>query len=148
PWGNGWLTRIYAESGRREVSVHLRRDGAQWSYGFTAPSMVQQPLAPLSSWTSVRTGRVSFDIDLSHGAADWRAALQANAVHGGQRWWLRWENLLQIMVCESWPENNSAYVSGSAANAVRWVWAPLLLMVIGGCVRYRRAVARLPLIPV
>ncbi|MFT3906453.1 MAG: glycosyltransferase family 39 protein [Steroidobacteraceae bacterium] len=147
PWGNGWPTRIYAESGQRAISMHLRRDGAQWTYGFTAPSMVQQPLQPFSSWTSVRSGEVAIDIDMTRGAADWRAALDAHAVQGVRRWWLRWENLLQIMVCESWPENNGTFLSGAAANASRWIWAPLLLVVVAGCIVQRRAVLREPLVP-
>lgn len=147
PWGNAWPTRIYAESGRREVGLHLLRDGAEWSYVFTAPSMVQRPLAPFSDWSSVRTGRVDIDVDMAHGPRDWQAALERNAVHGAQRWWLRWENLLQIMVCESWPENNADYLSGRAANLARWLWAPLLVVVLAGCWWQRGRVLRQPLVP-
>lgn len=145
PWGNGWLTRIYAESGARQVAVHLVRDGAQWSYEFTAPSMVQRPLAPLSAWTSRRAGMVHFDIDMARGAADWRAALNANAVHGAERWWLRAENVLLVLVCESWPQNNPTFVSGSMANGLRWIWAPLLVVVIAASIVQRRRLAREPL---
>lgn len=145
PWGNGWLTRIYAESGRRELHAHVWRDGWNWNYDFTAPSMVQNPLEPFSDWTSAREGLVEFNVDLSAKDADWRAALDQNSIHGVQRWKLRAENVLLVLVGESWPQNNRAYLTGRAANLVRWIWAPLLVIVSVACFIRRRQLAREPL---
>jgi hypothetical protein len=107
--------------------------------------MVQKPLEPFSDWTSSREGVVEFDVDLTRKDADWRAALDENAVQGVQRWKLRAENVLLVLVSESWPQNNRDYLSGSAANVVRWVWAPLLVIVCIGSFIRRRDLAREPL---
>jgi hypothetical protein len=147
PWGNSWLTSIYAESGKREIQLRLRRDAAVWTYGFTTPAMDRTPFEPFSDWTPSRRGTVLVDVDLNAGARDWRAALTATAVHGPERLRLRLENLIDVLSGDSWPDNNRAYLMGAVQIEFRWVWLPLFLLVIAWSARRWRATLRRPLLP-
>jgi len=147
PWGNPWLANIYAESGKREIQLRLRRDGAVWFYGFTTPAMDRTPFEPLSDWTPSRRGTVFVDVDLRAGARDWRAALAATAVHGAERWRMRLENLVDVLCGDSWPDNNRAYWMGAVQVECRWLWLPLTLLVLAlGLARGAPALRR-PLLP-
>jgi len=130
PHGNGWLTRIYAESGRREILLHFQREGARWEYGFTSPMMDEQPFAPLSDWKSSRTGTVNVAVDFTRGTQDWELALQQNALTGAARWKLRAENIAYLFQGNSWPDNNREYFMGRLANLSRWLWFPFFTAVV------------------
>ncbi|NTU42427.1 MAG: hypothetical protein HGA78_05140 [Nitrospirales bacterium] len=147
PHGNGWLTRIYAESGSREISLHMERDGAQWHYGFTSPMMDEQPFAPLSDWKTGRTGTVHVSVDLNRGAQDWERALQQNGQSGAERWKLHAENLVYLFQGNSWPDNNPAYVMGRLANISRWLWIPLFLFILSVSIWQWRVCLKKPLLP-
>jgi hypothetical protein len=147
PHGNGWLTKIYAESGRRDIQLHLERDGAEWYYGFTSPSIDSQPFAPLSDWKSSRTGTVHVFVDLKKGSDDWSAALQQSAKHGAERWQLRWENLAYLFFGESWPDDNPRYFMGRMAILARWIWGPLFVLTMAVSLWFWRATLARPLLP-
>ena len=147
PQGNGWLNKIYAESGAREIQIHLTRDGAVWLYGFGSPSIDSRPLAPFSDWTSKRAGLVEVQVDFNNGQKDWKTAYEKTAKHGLERWRLHLENIVFLFFGNSWPDNNPNYTIGAAANLSRWIWAPLLLLT--ACVFFRRFRENLrePLLP-
>ena len=147
PYGNGWLTKIYAESGCREIELRFEREGAKWSYGFTSPIVDEQPFAPLSDWKSGRTGTVNVFVDFTQGTRDWAASLAATAQHGAARWRLHGENLAYLFFGQSWPDDNQEYFMGRMANLSRWLWAPFFVALVGlGCWRWRDTLAR-PLLP-
>ncbi|HEX5127089.1 MAG TPA: hypothetical protein VFW00_10150 [Rhodocyclaceae bacterium] len=147
PWGNPWLTKIYAESGKKEVVIHLTLDGAGWEYGFTTPAMEQHPLLPLSNWTSSREGTVDATVDMSHGEDDWRKEYERTAVHGWERLKMRAENVINIMVGSSWPDDNTDYFWSRMSVAFRWPWAPWLLLAVVMGIRNWRDTRERPLLP-
>ena len=166
PHGNGWLTRIYAESGRREILLHLERDGARWEYGFTSPMMDERPfdfssdwndgLLSLwrkcpsilqSDWKSSRTGTVHVPIDLTHGTKDWKTVLDQTAQTGTRRWQLHAENLAYLFQGNSWPDNNREYFMGWLANLSRWLWIPIFTTVVLVSLWKWRCILEKPLLP-
>ena len=147
PHGNGWINKIYASSGAREIKLHFVQRGAHWEYGFGSPSIDSQPLAPLSNWTSQRSGVVDVNIDFEHGTRDWEKAYQANVRHGSALWRLHIENIIFLFFGNSWPDNNPDYLMGQLANFSRWLWAPLtLILLIITFLKWRIAIRR-PMIP-
>ncbi|HEX3730975.1 MAG TPA: hypothetical protein VHV47_14280 [Opitutaceae bacterium] len=147
PYGNGWLNRIYAESGSRDIQLHFQRGGATWLYGFGSPSIDTHPLAPFSAWTSHRIGTAQVAVDFDAGLRDWKYALRASAQQGRARWRLHGENLIFLFFGDSWPDNNPGYFIGRLANASRWLWAPVLLgLLAASAVLWRDTLAR-PLLP-
>jgi hypothetical protein len=147
PHGNGYLTQIYAESGAREIALHLTRDGAWWEYGFAAPMLDERPFAPLSDWKSMRTGTVHAPVDLTQGTRDWKAVRAKTAKQGAERWRLRWENFIFLFQGNSWPDNNPAYFMGRLANLSRWLWLPLFGGVLALSVWCWRSMRGQPLLP-
>jgi 4-amino-4-deoxy-L-arabinose transferase-like glycosyltransferase len=147
PQGNGWLNKIYAESGAREIQIHLNRDGAVWLYGFGSPSIDTHPLAPFSNWTSQRTGVVDVTVDLNNGEKDWKASYEKTAKHGAERWRLHFENLVFLFFGNSWPDNNPEYFMGWLANLSRWIWAPAFILILALAVWRAKDVCSRPLLP-
>jgi len=147
PQGNGWLNKIYAESGAREIQIHLSRDGAGWLYGFGSPSIDSRPFTPFSDWTSKRAGLVEVYVDFNNGQKDWKNAYEKTAKHGVERWRLHLENIVFLFFGNSWPDNNPAYSVEWLANLSRWIWAPALLLVLALALRYAREVWSRPLLP-
>lgn len=148
PLGSGWLNQVYAESGKKNIQISTVRDGSRVGYEFGSPSLYAKQLAPLSNWEPGRSGTVKVAIDLRRGTADWKATLEQTAAHGSERLRLRWENMVLVMLGESWPDNNMRYPVAAAASRLRWVWAPLMLAVLlVAAVRFRDTLAR-PLLPV
>jgi len=147
PHGNGWLTRIYAESGRREILLHLERDGARWEYGFTSPMVDEKLFAPFSDWKSSRTGTVNVTIDFNHGARDWQAALSQNVQTDARHAQLRTENIAYLFLGSSWPDNNRSYFMGWLANLSRWLWAPFFMAVVVVSAWKWRCFLEKPLLP-
>ncbi|HEX5127087.1 MAG TPA: hypothetical protein VFW00_10140 [Rhodocyclaceae bacterium] len=147
PFGNGWLPRIFAESGNRDLVLHLTREGAQWEYGFTAPGIGKQPLAPLSDWTPSRSGTVHVYVDLSEGERSWKVESERTTLHGWNLLKMRGENIINVMMGTSSPDDNENYLSEQLSNASRWIWAPLLLLIVAAAAwRWRDTLAR-PLLP-
>lgn len=147
PFGNGYLNEIYAGSEHQNIRLNLQKDGAIWVYEFGSPSLYQDQLQPLSDWRSSRNGMAIANIDLRNGAADWKADVERNAVHGMRAVQLRAENVLLVMAGESWPDNNAEYFTARASIGTRWIWAPLMVLLLGlGLWRWRDIVAK-PLVP-
>jgi hypothetical protein len=147
PMGTGYLNSIYAQSGRKNIELDIARDGARWGYVFGSPSLYAPQLAPLSTWASERTGTVKVKVDLRNGAEDWEAASKRTAQHGAELERLRWENLILLMLGDSWPDNNPEYPVAVASTQMRWIWAPLFVVVLLASAISYRATRQKPLLP-
>lgn len=128
PLGNAWLTRVYAVSGKSQIHLNLQRGGAAWFYGYSSPSMESKPFAPLSKWTSKRTGIVAVPADLNHGGQDWSAAFSIN--QAPDKAWLYWENIIYLMCEKSWPDDDPTQIIARAQTNQRWLWPPLFVLVL------------------
>jgi hypothetical protein len=138
PHGIGQLNEIYAKSGKEEINLEYRRDGAVWYYGFGSPSGGSVPFAPFSDWQSKREGVVRVFVDVERGYADWNAALAANALTWDKYLWITKENLIFLFFGESWPDSNRDRIVGEMNYQTRWLWAPLFVMVmVWTAVRWR-----------
>lgn len=144
PFGNAWLNRIYAVSGKQEIQMQLFKNGAHWVYGFASPSIGEQPFKPLSGWRSGRKGQVSVTVDLNRGDADWREAFEINAQP--RSGWLHIENVLYLLAGASWPDNDPAQAAARLQIAGRWIWAPLFAIVALWSLRSWRLCVAQPLI--
>lgn len=147
PFGNPWLNDIYAESGKQEIQLRIKRDGMEWAYGFRSPSLSVKQFEPLTDWSPERSDVVGVDIDLRNGAEDWRAASAASRTRESDFLRLRLENLALVMAGISWPDNNDEHFMARLSMATRWVWAPLFVLLFGvAALRWRATLAR-PLVP-
>jgi len=146
PVGNGWLNQIYAVSGKQNILMHLKRDGAEWVYVFGSPSLYAKQFQPLTDWSPTRTGTVEINVDLRNGAKDWQAAFDANAVSNMEQIELRAKNLILVLAGQSWPDNNPDYLMGRMSNLTRWLWLPLLMVILVTCLTRWRETVRKPLV--
>jgi 4-amino-4-deoxy-L-arabinose transferase-like glycosyltransferase len=147
PHGNIWINKIYMASGAQTIELHLEKQGAHWDYGFGSPSVGSRPFAPLSEWTSQRTGTVHVNVDFRNGTRDWEKAYEATSLHGGALWRMRAESWIYLFFGNSWPDNNPEYFMGRLANLSRWLWAPLTLAVALFALPYWRQLLQRPLLP-
>lgn len=131
PHGIGQMNMIYAQSGKKELHIKYSRRGAVWYYGYGSPSTGSRPLAPLSDWHTARTGRVTVDINVDNGSADWQRAFEQNKLTLGKYGWLVSENLLFLLFDPSWPDSNLEYAQGFLNHHLRWIWLPLGLLALG-----------------
>jgi hypothetical protein len=140
PLGYGKLNQIYMDSGNTSIEVRFMRSGqAVGLWRFLSPSMGTQPLAPFSEWKSQREGMCRFTIDINNGPHDWETALEEQQPSLTARIEHQWENVIFLLWGTSWPDNNPSDLWDRAANALRWVWAPLLVLVsIGNVVVFWR----------
>ena len=133
PLGYSKLNQIYMDSGNASIEVRFTRHNQELGMcRFISPSMNTQPLAPFSEWESQRDGTCRFSIDVANGSRDWDAALQEQEPSFAARIEHQWENVIFLLWGTSWPDNNPDYLWGRAANACRWIWAPLLVIVFIG----------------
>ena len=159
PFGNPWLTKLMLRSGARTTFVRFyfhhkdgeRTDGQRKSAEmlFSSPSANMLPLAPFSSWGIQRSfgnSAVRFVIDSAHGERDWKAGYEEYN-HDPSRWWAQWrENVVLFFFSPSWPEFAFGGWPAKAENWFRWLWAPLMLLVVA--LNFREFVhRRLDLIP-
>lgn len=131
PFGVPQMNQIYFDSGRATIQVEIRRDQAayRWFYEFTSPAIVDQPLNPLSEWSSSRSGIVKFSINEDRGLRDWNAADEALKTGWKRLLQLRAENYLLFYFGHSWPDDDPNHFWEAMGNHLRWLWAPLLLLV-------------------
>ncbi|HEU5234311.1 MAG TPA: hypothetical protein VFU50_15725 [Terriglobales bacterium] len=143
PFGFPEMNRIYMASGKRTLRFDISRDNGayHWTYEFGSPALYEEPLEPISTWHSSREGIVYFSIDEAHGRADWERAFQASAVSWPHRLLLRGENYVFFNFSPSWPDNNPDRMWDRAAVSMRWMWAPLALLVLLANIYYRDQLA-------
>ncbi|WKT60433.1 NPCBM/NEW2 domain-containing protein [Microbulbifer thermotolerans] len=148
PHGNGKLVSIYTRSGKKQINIHYLREGQRWSYWFSSPSTGEKPLAPLSDWQTARRGAVEVTIDLTQGGEDWKRALAENPLTFSNYLWIAKENLIYLFFGASWPDNNTARALDRINIQMRWLWAPLTLLLIAATVISCRRLRGRRLLPV
>jgi 4-amino-4-deoxy-L-arabinose transferase-like glycosyltransferase len=137
PLGQSQLNEAYAKSGRMEIRInYTSANGVGFVYGFGSPSMNLEIFAPFSDWTPSRQGHFQTHIDLDRQAETWAKAISdAEITNPLPHWQLRLENLAQLMFGPSWPDTNPAYLFDQLSTWMRFIWAPLFLLVTGLLVR-------------
>jgi hypothetical protein len=136
PHGMGHLNVIYAQSGKKVIEIEARiGDGSGgWKYGFGSPSTGAQPFSPFSDWQTRRTGTVNISVDLAKGFDDWKREIEKNAMGFRDYLWITKENLIFLFFAESWPDTNLSRVVDILNSALRWIWAPFLLILVVGVI--------------
>lgn len=134
PHGMGHLNVVYAQSGKKVIEIEARigDGGGGWRYGFGSPSTGAKPFSPLSDWQTQRTGTVNISIDLAKGFDDWKKAIEDNAMDFQDYLWIAKENLIFLFFAESWPDTNLSRAVDVANYWLRWIWVPLLLVILVG----------------
>lgn len=130
PHGIGHLSFLYAKSGNRDIQIHYKRKGAEWTYGFSNPSMGLKPFSPLSDWTSERKGLAKVFINLDNGKADWDTAHERYKLTLEKYLWITKENFFYIFFAPSWPDSNRARIIENANYVTRWLWAPATIIAL------------------
>ena len=138
PHGMGHLNVIYSSSGKKEIKIHAKLNGAAWVYGFGSPSTGAKPFEPFSDWKTERKGVVSVNIDLAKGKEDWDKAIDAIDLNMSDRMWLLKENLIFLFFASSWPDNNPSRFLDQINIGSRFLWAPMFLVIVIGSVVLRR----------
>jgi len=130
PLGNLYLNRIYAASGKRDITIEA---GAAGSFVFSSPSFYNPSFYPFSDWISDRSGVFDIHVDLSRGSGDWRDELKrAQAQRTYSRRQQRWDDFRFLLFAQSWPDNDRSTLSGWLSVWNRWLWLPLVLCVAFG----------------
>lgn len=134
PHGLGTLAHLYSVAGTQFLSITFTRGGGQeqWHYRFLNPSLNERPpFAPLSDWRGHRLGTAQVVVDLDAGRRDWQAALDRMPPWTLERYaWLTGENLVFLFFTESWPDSPADRAIGTWNFLMRWIWAPLGLLVL------------------
>ena len=135
PLGNLYFNEIYSASGMREIEVNY---GLEGQYHFGCPSFYNPSFYPFSNWTTDRVGVASIAIDLARGRAAWLAEMQRVA---RQRtfpiWRQRWEDFLYVMFGQAWPNSDRTSVFGWLTEWTRWMWPPLIAVVVWAIAQHR-----------
>ncbi len=131
PLGTGWIAKLQYQADQKHIRVY-------WDnkvYQFSSPSCYVAPFSPFNDWR-IRTAReesvYTTRIKSFHGEQDWLDAYEK--LHTSwPRWFERWgENMLLFLFAPSWPEAHEHSAIGRLNLLNRWLWAPLLLVVLIG----------------
>lgn len=147
PHGNSKLVSLYTRSGQKRINIHYSRGGARWNYWFSSPATGEKPLAPLSDWRTARRGDVEVHIDLDRGGEDWQKALAENPLTLSKYLWIVKENLIYLFFSPSWPDNNTDRTLDNINIQMRWLWAPLTLLLLAATAIYWRRLRGQRLLP-
>gem|GEM_PF-2236900 len=137
PHGMGHLNIIYSGSGKKEIQIQTTYKGGQWQHGFASPSMGAKPFYPFSDWQTQRTGRTEVYIDLEKGNEDWESAKNTIDMRFADYLWITKENVIFVLFAESWPDNNLDRIIDTLNSLMRWLWLPLILLLLFLIIRYR-----------
>lgn len=138
PHGMGHLNVIYAQSGKKVIEIHSRLGGSRWTHSFGSPSTGAEPFAPLSDWKTQRTGKVRVDVDLAAGKRDWDQAADSIDMSFRDYLWITKESFIFLFFAESWPDNNLARTVDLIGSWLRWIWAPLFVVLVVGVIVHHR----------
>jgi hypothetical protein len=153
PFGNPWLTKIQHRSGTKTTYIYFRgRANQNWieSTFVSSPSCAIPPLAPLSSWQIRRAyvdSSITITVNAKNGTRDWKDAY-AGLDTSWDEWFTQWgENIPVFLFAPSWPEYDSDLWDSQLTLYTRWMWAPLIAVVLGWNV-FRFFKRRFDLLPV
>lgn len=129
PSGSGRLAALYARSGKEALRISYERRGETWAYWFRSPATGDAPFAPFSAWKTNRTGVAEVHVDLDAGERDWRRAAAAYPLSVGRYLSLTGENAAHLFFGTSWPDRVRGRTLHDLGRHLRWLWAPLALVV-------------------
>lgn len=136
PFGFPEMNRIYFESGKKAIKAHYTKDSGakQWNYIFQSPSVESEPFYPFSNWTSTRskTDDVEISVDLDKGLEDWLRESQKNKGDLSLHLRMLSENAIMILFGRSWPDETSRKFLFVPHDWMRFLWAPLAVLVLAG----------------
>jgi hypothetical protein len=148
PFGYPMHNRIYLRSNNAAIQLHLsKKDGPKWWFEFGSSSVYAYPFGPFFKWKSNRVGICVVNVDLDSGSRDWNAALNATQTSLRSRISHFIENLIYFLWGPSWPDNNVNHGWERMTTLSRWIWFPLLLVVVLGNIQVFRLRLKLDLIP-
>jgi len=145
PFGNSWLTRIQLRSG--VTTIHFRvyayppdfmgfhAAPTYYDLGFTSPSSSIHPLRPLSEWAprrALKMSAVDLTINSRLGERSWEGVYNQFNQDSEERYAQWRENIILFFFSPSWPE---AQWDGQINYLSRWLWAPLIFLVLAGNIR-------------
>ncbi len=148
PFGNPWLTRIQLRSRAEMIhfhyyayspdflGFHLRPNDYDLVFG--SPSCFIHPLLPLSDWAMERSRaklESSVIVNSAYGQRDWKAAYAVVSRDPEKRWTEWRENIVLFFFAQSWPDSNPDEWDGWLDYQIRWLCAPLILLVLAGNLR-------------
>lgn len=129
PLGNMWIHQTLHQSGCKFIRIHWGKS----VFMFGSPSCWVQPLAPFNRWMIQRGyGETEFEvtIDRERGSAGWSVA-KDRIQDNWEKWFYRLcENIVLFLFAPSWPESNQDTWVGLANYWSRWVWAPIIFLVL------------------
>jgi hypothetical protein len=134
PFGYPMKDTIMFLSGTRRVEFTLVPPGDKTAHQYwyqPYSTRLEGNVAPLSDWRTSRVGVARFDIDLHRGSRDWLAAL-----FGQARWSqlprLYLDNWVILLFAPSYDDCNPHHLWEACAVWMRFLWAPLYLLVFVG----------------
>ena len=137
PFGNPWLTKIQHRSGTKRTYIYFRgRVHPEWleNYLVSSPSCAIPPLEPFSSWRIRRAyidSSITITANSKNGARDWKN-VYAGLDTSWDEWFTQWgENITVFLFAPSWPEYDSDGWDSQLTLYTRWMWAPLIAVVLG-----------------
>ncbi len=134
PFGNPWLTRIQHRSGAKFIHVTFH-DPHHYTIelDYISPTCLIRPMRPLSDWAIRRafgSSVVRVSADYRNGSRDWSDAYNSLDV-GWDEWLAQWgENIVVMLFAPSWPESVYPLWDGELQTVTRWMWAPLIAVVL------------------
>jgi hypothetical protein len=130
PTGSHWTPEILHKADTTRISIQA---GSEGHWGFSSPSCYEEPLEPLSSWMIHRAYQDSttvIQVKVSDGERDWKQAYD-QLERSWQVWWRQWiENMIIVLFAPSWPDSNRHNWDGWINYESRWMWAPLIFVVM------------------
>jgi hypothetical protein len=143
PFGNPWLAKIIHRDGAKLTYFHFythadsalgfQPHAADADMFFGSPSCFIQPLSPLSPWAIRRAlvdSKARVIINSAAGERDWKAAYESFNDDPNE-WMAQWrENIILFLFAPSWPETAVGAWDGHLEYDARWMWAPLVLIVL------------------
>lgn len=153
PFGNPWLTKIQHRSGKKWVYLHFHGgEHPDWNddHYFSSPTCAIRTFTPFSSWRLRRAyseSSVTITANAKNGEQDWKNAY-AGLHTSWDEWFAQWgENIVVFLFAPSWPEFDSNEWDSQLTLYTRWMWAPLIGIVLSWNA-YRIFKGRLELLPV
>lgn len=138
PHGMGHLNVIYAQSGKKVIEIASQSKGGRWVHGFGSPSTGAEPLKPFSDWKTQRSGTVKVKVNLDKGMEDWNREIAAIDMSFKDYLWITKESLIFLFFAESWPDNNLSRTVDVAGSVMRFIWAPLFIVILVGLLWHRK----------
>lgn len=132
PFGQPALNMVYMLSGKKAIHLSIYRYGATDadSFFFESPTFLMQDMQPFKAFgPSAREGMAELVVHVSEGGKDWSEAISRS-------WpdWQRFAHLLGEMnlwnwFAPSWPDEALGRQTLLDGTILRWLWAPLAILV-------------------